>query len=386
MLQKVIINNTEIPISFISELYINESIYSPITSGSLMLNDTGFKNNLLSYNINNNVSLICYDVIKDTELMFNYIVTENNTTNITTTQLYNNTIIDFASYYLINLYSVDYSYYYKQMKVSDVVSNILKSANIRLNYITKTKDNIDYTIPYTSRYNTIKDLFKYSSDENNVAGFMLFPNLLDQKMNFVNYTDLWNEKIGKYDKILINDMQDDQYIGAIFESSVINEYNLNDFVKSGLTNLNSISFDVDSGEIININNNITKVLNDINISGYLPLDEKLIDIKNTKVNNNIINNKNSILIESNDQLINYSNNILKLELTTYGDYNRKLGMIVDVLIKKNIYDETDYNIEYTGSYIISDIQHRFEAKRYMQILTVSRIGFNDSKVKGIIKY
>jgi hypothetical protein len=260
------------------------------------------------------------------------------------------------------------------------ITDILK---VKFNY---KNDNINYKWNFVSPNwdltKSIDYILQRTLDNNNHGGFLFFPDMFSCRVNFMSYYDILSGNIGFYKKPIVYDSLNDSYLGNVISLNIIKEHNLLRELKKGFTNTTVISFDPTSkNNITNEKNDITNIIkNNDKLYGYLPIHKD--DISDgTNVNVFCHNSENAIKAIKSQKYNDILMNQIAVEILCNGDYSRKLGMIIPVIVAKYANnDETNtkkIDSKISGSYILSDIEHFWCKNQYQQKIKCIKTGYSD---------
>jgi len=390
MLKQVILGDFVIPISYIESLNIVESIYSPIATGIIVLNDSGFAEKCLKHK-DFNINIIFGDNTTDLDYFISFNVHAFDTTEYDTkNNMVNKRLLKFSSHYSIKLLTDDTYLNYQKLSSSQMIKNICNLLNVKTNLLTSTSFKWDFVSPNCNLNESIKYITKRTIDNNSNGGFLFFPDIFSCKVNFLNYYNLLDSVIGMYNYVLLSDTNDDNYIGKIIDIKIVKEFNaLREFSK-GLNNTNMVGFDVKTGKIINDKTLIDSIIksND-KIYGYFPVDKNDIS-SGLNVDIRTLSSEYFIKCEKSQKYNDMLMNQLVLEILLNGDYNRRLGMLTT--IATNIYannNETNTRTidpKISGTFLISDIEHFWSNNIYQQKIKTIKCGYSKMfSDKGLLK-
>jgi len=385
MLKQIILGEYIIPMSFIDSVSITESIYSPVISGIIIFNDSGFLEKTLKYSKNYNINFIVGDVTNDKDYLFSFVVHgfDDTTYDLKNNLINNKKVLKFSSFYSIDLLTgTNYLNFTNKTSVQ-MIKSICDKVDLKLNKITNSANTWDYVSPNCNLNDSINYISQRTLDNNSSGGYLFFPDLYLCKANFVNYFDITNGSVGVYNQPLVYDTMNDEFVGKIYDFKIVKEFNLLRELQKGAFNNKIISFDVLTGKIITDETSLLQnVSNNKNIFGYFPIDK---DLMSDKVNSNVdvycLNNEKMIKTIKNTKYYDMLMNQLQLELLTNGDYNKKLGNLVAVGI--NIFGENKktntlmLDRKISGTYIISDIEHFWKDTVYQQKTKTIKYGYSE---------
>ena len=386
MLVEVILGNKAIANSHIDVISITESIYSPIVTGIIQFNDTGFLDDEFTFSDNLNLNILLHDDVLEKRRELSFMVYGIDITQPDLkSYIHSKKQILFASYWIFPMNTHDYfvfdnrtsiemlrvmgnRYGFELEKVNDSVSN-------KWTYLTpgtySNLQNIDYILN-----NTVTDDGK--------GGFLMFPNMYTNMLNVLTYSDLYDGKIGNYDETLLYDTGNDGYIGSVSEIFAKKEYNLLKLINA--FNTISYGYDIENHEIISDSKNLYDSLrSDKNIIGDIPISKDIINkYKNITVGSN---GSDDLISTKKEDYYDFIFNQYSLELTVTGDYNRRVGMTADSILI-NMGDgssATSIDVMRSGKFIISDIEHNLYGNNYAQKCKLIRPGYN-SVDKNVVKF
>jgi hypothetical protein len=371
MLLKCILNNSILPIDLINNLIITQDVESPIITGSFSFMDTTYtKFKDIVDNEEYQIQFKVYDIITDDIKYLNFNVTNINGGNV---QEKNEILIEFESYYSINLTIDEITGYFKEDIISNIAIDILHKNDIDINYISKTSNKLEITFPYITGFDILKYLKPRMVDKNLKGGYLFFPDLFTQKMNIVNYFSLWSGEIQNYEYPLFFPAQNsDEYIGNCTNLEKIKTYNLKETIDK--LNIKYESFSLKDGKIYSSNIKIKNIINtDSNTYNDLLINENIL---------NNITNKKVLFNRDETELINLNNNksyeglnsLYDISVICRGDWNRKLGGLVSLTTLKEDESGLITDIKTTGMYIIKKIDHFPSLEGYSQNLILGKSG------------
>ena len=370
---------------------ITESIYSTIVRGSIVLEDYNIINKTIKPSLYN-INLFITDTSNENQIILGFIVDDlGDTFYDLTNRISNVKNIRFSSYYSPTFFSNKFVNLKNKCSL-DMLKSIFNEYNIKFN---KVSEDIDKNVKwdFISPNITLKDSVDYivnrTIDKNKNGGFLLFQDIYSNQLNLLNYDDLYNKKsLGFYKYPLIADAKNDEYIGNIISFRIVNEYNITEMIEKGIENKSFVGFDTISGSVVNSNTNLKQVSQKNKLQGYFPFDK---DFKFQKKyvykglqSSNIVEN-----ISYTDNIDNVFDNIV-LEVTVKGDYDRRLGQKIGLVINEiNGQSSTTAYIpdfHYTGEYLITDIEHKFyKDGNYEQVLILKKPSFNFDYKKDYYK-
>jgi hypothetical protein len=371
MLLKCILNNSILPIDLINNLIITQDVESPIITGSFSFMDTTYtKFKDIVDNEEYQIQFKVYDIITDDIKYLNFNVTNINGGNV---QEKNEILIEFESYYSINLTIDEITGYFKEDIISNIAIDILHKNDIDINYISKTSNKLEITFPYITGFDILKYLKPRMVDKNLKGGYLFFPDLFTQKMNIVNYFSLWSGEIQNYEYPLFFPAQNsDEYIGNCTNLEKIKTYNLKETIDK--LNIKYESFSLKDGKIYSSNIKIKNIINtDSNTYNDLLINENIL---------NNITNKKVLFNRDETELINLNNNksyeglnsLYDISVICRGDWNRKLGGLVSLTTLKEDESGLITDNKTTGMYIIKKIDHFPSLDGYSQNLILGKSG------------
>lgn len=384
-----------VPLSYIESVSITESLYSPIASGIIVINDAGFYENVVKFK-DFNLTLIVSDALTDNDLVFSFVIHGFDTTEYDTNNRLSNTrIIKFSSFYSIKMVSnTTYLKYYNKTSYA-MLKSIAEICNVKFSLINPDKFNKpwDFVSGNWDLYQSIKYILKRTIDNDDNSGYLLFPNIYECRLNLLNYNDLLAGGAGICKTALLYDSMSDAYLGKIYSVNIVKEHNILRELGNGLINTDYISFDTKSKDnIIFDKTNIIQsvVKNNKYIYGALPFDISSVDDSNHNVEVSCHNSIDIIKAMKKSKYCDMLNNLLVYELIVNGDYNRKLGMLCPVILTKFGNNDTSNNHaideKLSGSFLISDIEHFWKNRDYQQKLKCIKTGYSKTKdIDNLIK-
>jgi len=367
MLIKAIYSNCEIPLSRILAVNINESIHSPVIEGSFIFKVEENKKDIFDYS-NKTLIFLLYDTIRDKQFMLRY--------EAYSEQLVSNSItclkevhIEFTSTYGVDMINVNRSVEFNGMKYSDMIKRLLSELNITTDKWTESNGLYTEVLPLTDRLDSINRILDKCVDSSNSGGFLLFPTLLDNKMNLLTYSSLRKFSIGKYDKMLVNfDIHGYDYIGKMQDFQIINDVDTIESIEQGLNAYKCSGMDFDTGVVKTFVYDVKQsVAGDDTIKGKMLMDKKFISSEYALSKPFYVGQK-EIKNRLNNELQHKLNNCIKANCSIVGDYTRKLGSYVDVLVQSDNNRSIDEML--SDRYLISAINHNLSIREYTQQLTL----------------
>jgi len=375
MLINCLINDIVFPINNIKDVVIRESIFSPIIEGEINLYnfDVDFETQVIN-NKKVYINFIVYDKIEDKQLLLSFVIYA-----IEKEKSQGNNIqqLKFCSSFGPEIYNGNRSTTYKNMSYSRMIKKLLKYVEIDTDNVVDTLGNFTTTLPTWSIYQSLNYLRKKCADYNNKAGFLLFPNMFNQKMNLVNYTYLNEGNYGSVDYPLLQNSKNEEFIGKIQNLEIIQQYDLLEQLNKGNGFVDASTFDVCIGEIIKSNKKVSQVIN----SEKAKYDNFLLnkDYQNNKYSKKIyipFSNDTELNQISSRKYYNVLNSSFIIQLESLGDYNRKLGYNVFLVSYRHDDDGVVEDQKLSGIYNIHEIEHNLSTDYYEQKLTLSKFGIS----------
>ena len=387
MLTNVILGDKIIPLSRIKSLVINESILSPIIEGSIIFDMVENKNDVIDYS-NIELKLTFYDKIKDYSFALKFLVYAENKSEFENNVGEKNVNLKFSSIYSVEMFNIQKSDYYKSLSYDTILKKLLSELNIKPSkFFIKTKDVFDVCLPLYTYIQNMRWLIKFCLDTNGRGGFLLFPDLKSGDMNFVNYNYLYNKNLGDNENPLVSfHINGSDYIGSVDNLVVIQDFDYIGSVNSGLNGFIASSFDFETGKVVTIEKNIKEMIGaDKTLKGKIVLDKKYIEDKKY-FNNMSFPNYSETRIKSllNNDFYNSINDTMKLQCEAVGDYNRKLGSMVKLVVQSDYHNNVDTSL--TDEYLIYDIQHSFNSTEYKQGLRLCKQSHRVLNGSNLVKF
>lgn len=372
MLLSCVIKNTPIQLNNIQEVRIKESIYSPIIEGEIDIIDVNITKFLDALDDTDyGIVLIVYDVVEDTKRTLAFTVDgfqggSKNGVDPTT--------IKFSSWYMTDLYFSGYTTTFSNTTYTNMLRKLLEKIKINTDNLVKSTYKNTITFPHQSIYDSIMYLKDRCADENNKAGYLIFPNLFSQQMNIVNFNYLYSGELGIYESILITQATGSEYIGLIEDLKIVETFDIyNDLSNHFNTSLQT--FNLDKGKLEYTESNLKDVLNeDKNMYNKTLLNDKYFEDLYIEDLYIPFSNIDEMRFMINNKYYNSLANIFNLNTLLPGDYNRKLGNMLTVVNNKNDESGPVYYKRVSGMYLISDIEHKISSNSYKQELNLVKPG------------
>jgi hypothetical protein len=196
------------------------------------------------------------------------------------------------------------------------------------------------------------------------------------KANFTNYYLLLTNKENNCQVPLLYDTQNDDYIGKIIDLKIVKEFNMLREIENGLAGIKTIGFDTLTGKIIQDDKLPKTVANKKNgFYGFIPVSKEM---KNTTLEIDLLQDEYKINAKKYQKYNDVLMNQIALEIIATGDYNRKLGNTIQIGINKYANDKIVKNLDqkFTGTYLISDIEHLWANQIYQHKLKTIKSGYS----------
>jgi len=372
MLLECVINDRIFPSNSIEGVVIKESIHSQIIEGELNIFDFAFIDPKEIYESEEyKVTFLVYDILEDVQKTLTFLIyaIEDGTT-----QGNNKITLKFCSWYAPDLYSKTFTKSYNSTKYTDIIKKLLKTNRVESDIIVESDKGVNLMLPNQSIIKSIRYMLKHSVDASKRGGYLAFPDLFTQKMNIVNYNSMNKGIIQKYEKVLLNDAENMEYISNITKLDIIQEFDILKLLEKGI-NTTLTTFNFDNGKVEKVDNDIIQLLKNEDAS-YSKI------LMNEKFNNTDYGNNEGVLFSNKDEMkailsnkhYDILNNSFKLSVGVNGDYGRKLGCILPLVIYKYDSDGVTTDNKISGAYILQEIEHKISTKGYTQSIIISKSG------------
>lgn len=381
---KLTIGNTNIPLSLISLITIEESIFKPITYGSITLYDSILKESIEFFS-GDEVVLYLEDDIISQKYTLKYMLYADAGQNILEDMEFNTVNLSFASKFAIDLFSITVTDYWKQKKISDIVNDVLNKISIEKGVFDTTLGNIDFTPPMWCPANVIGFLTKTAISTSGSAGYLFFPDIITQKMNFLSHESFVTNKLGEslFD-IWTNLKLEGANPSSASDITLEKEFDIISSINKGTLNSN-LNFYLQDGDENNNTNFKFSEFAKKTLSKKMPINKEFAD---TKYQTNFTTSYQTKL--QNEAFIKnrYLKNLfsqIRINLTMAGSFERKAGQVVNLHYPSNYQLKTGQDDKkYTGKYIIHSIKHEISRIAHVQNIGLITDGYFDSQIENLL--
>lgn len=417
-IKKLSIGDIDIDPSYIISLNIYESIDIPGITGTIYIKDYGAikeKNEIFS----GDLLKISFKSDFRNEINSEFIIYESLPTYIEEESNFFIIGFNFCSKFLYNLTIQKCNKVFKgKKKIHDILEEILKDCKANIGYIEETIQEFNnFCPPFWNYLFILKYLLNLSSNSSKKAGFICFENLFDNNVKIYSLDSILNGSIGLYPEEIVIKTVNDSSHDKLYNLTLENDFNIFKYILKGYhkTNVYSINYDYSDSEqsyfissiFSNIDNQFTTKENCIeypytHLSKYIPINKEFFEneelIKKTrniifegfflnqdeKIENKEIH-ENFINALAQNHYIYKCINFLKANILVNGDSNKSSGMLVRLKFPSLEEDRTSGDNHYSGTWLITSINHILSPSKYYQAITLSSDGykiFNPKKVKS----
>lgn len=379
------ISNTNIPLSTLSLLSFEESVFKPVTYGSITLMDSIMKESI-EFFAGDDIEIELRDetITKNYKLKFK--ITSDGVHQLLDNMEFNGVTLNFSSAFAVDMFATTLSDFWSQKKISEIVQDILYRYSVDKNIIDETINKIDFVSPMWCPANIIGYLSKISMSKTGSAGYLFFPEFISQKMNFISHESLVTEKLGKcvFDIYFVKlDPSSPSSAGTM---TLEKEFDLIAYTDKGLGNSIGNYYLHNGDENINTDFTFSK-FSKKTLSKKLPMKKQYEDSKyNTIFSLSYPTKQMNETFIKNRYLRNMMSQI-RLNVSMAGSFERKIGQTIYVHYPSNIELKTGKDDEkYSGKYLIHSIRHEFDRTSYLQTVGLMTDGFFRTNIKGLVEF
>ena len=314
----------------------------------------------------------------------------------------NFTTFYFCSDWLIKAFGTQYSKFYDNQYIHQIVEDIINYCGTSYKEYEPTLTKYEHFVsPLWTPIHTIKYLLTYTQSKSDKSpAYFLYPDIKTDKLYFKSWNKIIEDGLKNYDEEhpFVIKSKNTVYKNRVFQMSLEDNFDLIQYLNKGFYKQEILNFDEDHKKIYKIDKDVNQY-SDLfyHLSRYLPYPKeyekseyKTISAIWLYPNRKFVptNNCYKDMIDAYQKTLytHLFSSFIKINLFTNGSSDKRVGQMVKVVVPGLDKNKTSINEVMTGAYIIRNILHVFKGNNYYQYLTVVSDGYKILERQDTIKW
>lgn len=371
----------------IGEFNIYESLQSPAIVGDFTIADwQGFDE--VGEIFGGDDFEVIFSTEEQTELSLKYKIYASDL-KVNSGNTFNTTHYKFCSPWLIDGLTRQISKHYKDKYIHEIVQDLLIQCGAKIGYIEPTKQKLNhYTTPLWTVVHSINRLSSMAMNQQDVGGYICWPDLKTDKVNFTTMDYLYQGKGGILEKPFTSVSPNQFYENRIDTLNFETNFDIIKYINQGMNKTRYDGYFRDKNLVFSTKESINQIPH-THLSKKLPINKEFQDKKYDSIHSCLLHPTTDSLmpLTTYSDLVNgfmkyrymlLFSDVFKINMLTNPASNRRIGNLCKLDYQSQDVPKSKTDAQYTGDYVIRDIRHAIFNSGYSQIITIIGDGFKMS--------